>query len=150
MPSSGASDEGVSEMAGEPINNPGSNPNSEARRTGGSANDPHGGHEHMSEWRGPDPDPVDELVPGGSGELPPTKQSVSEDIELLAFTDTQKPNLLDEMAAVDGTGTLDPRAVPGFGPGESDGAKIEGNPELGIDPRDVRNEMPPRNDNKRD
>ncbi|UVC10485.1 hypothetical protein IHQ71_07770 [Rhizobium sp. TH2] len=131
-------------MPGEAINNPGSNPNSDHRRTGGSANDPHGGHEHTSERRGPDPDPIDELVPAGDGSLPATKLSVSEETETLAFTETQKPNLLDEMAAVDGTGTLDPRAQPGFGPTELDGPQFEGNPEIGIDPNDVRNEMPPR------
>ena len=131
-------------MPGEAFNNPGSNPNSEPRRTGGSANDPHGGHEHTSERRGPDPDPIDELVPAGDGSLPATKLSVSEETETLAFPDTQKPNLLDEMAAVDGTGTLDPRAQPGFGPTELDGPQLEGNPEIGIDPNEVRNDMPPR------
>ena len=131
-------------MPGEPINNPGSNPNSDLRRTGASANDPHGGHEHVNERRGPDPNPIDELVPAGDGSLPATKLSVSEEAETLAFTETQKPNLLDEMAAVDGTGTLDPRAQPGFGPTELDGPHFEGNPEIGIDPNEVRNEMPPR------
>jgi hypothetical protein len=51
-----------------PINNGGSDPNSGMRRSGGSANDPHGGYENIdTERRGPDPDPVDELVPGGQG-----------------------------------------------------------------------------------
>jgi hypothetical protein len=131
-------------MSGEPINNPGSNPNSDPRRTGASANDPHGGHEHVNERRGPDPDPIDELVPAGDGSLSATKLSVSEEAETLAFTETQKPNLLDEMAAVDGSGTLDPRAQPGFGPTELDGPQFEGNPEIGIDPNEVRDEMPPR------
>jgi hypothetical protein len=97
-----------------------------------------------SERRGPDPDPIDELVPGGAGSLPATKLSATEETELLAFTDTQKPNLLDELAAVDGTGTLDPRAQPGFGPTELDGPQFEGNPEIGIDPNLVRNNMPPK------
>lgn len=57
------------------IENAASNPNSEKRRTGGSANDPHGGYERASEWRGPDPDPVHELVPAGSGELPATRDA---------------------------------------------------------------------------
>ncbi|UVC09860.1 hypothetical protein IHQ71_04400 [Rhizobium sp. TH2] len=131
-------------MPGAAINNPGSNPNSDQRRTGASANDPHGGHEHINERRGPDPDPIDELVPAGDGALPATKLSISEEAETLAFTETQKPNLLDEIAAVDGTGTLDPRAQPGFGPTELDGPQFEGNPEIGIDPNDVRNNMPPR------
>ena len=129
-------------MPGEPINNPGFNPNSDHRRTGGSANDPHGGHEHVNERR--DPDPIDELVPAGDGSLPATKLSVSEKTGPLAFTETQKPNLHDEMAAVDGTGTLDPRAQPGFGPTELDGPPFEGNPEIGIAPNKVRNNMPPR------
>ena len=131
-------------MQGEAINNPGSNPSSDQRRTGSSVSDPHGGHEHTNEGRGPDPDPIDELVPAGDGGLPATKLSVSEKTETLAFTETQKPNLLDEIAAVDGTGTLDPRAQPGFGPTELDGPQFEGNPEIGIDPNNVRNEMPPR------
>jgi hypothetical protein len=131
-------------MLGEQINNPGSNPDGNHRRTGASANDPHGGHERVKERRGPDPDPVEELVPAGDGSLPATKLSVSEETELLSFTETQKPNLLDEMAAVDGMGTIDPRAQPVFGPTELDGPQFEGNPELGIDPHLVRNNMPPR------
>jgi hypothetical protein len=131
-------------MTSETINNPGSNPNSDLRRTAGTSNDPHGGHENIDERRGPDPDPIDELVPAGDGDLPGTKTSLSEETESLAFTGSQKPNLVDEMAAVDGTGTLDPRAQPGFGPTELDGPQFEGNPELGIDPNDVRNNMPPR------
>jgi hypothetical protein len=129
-------------MPGEPINNPGFNPNSDHRRTGGSANDPHGGHEYATERRAPDPGPIDELIPAGDGSLPATKHSASEATELHASTDTHKPNLLDEMANVDGTGTLDPQ--PGFGPTELDGPQFEGNPEIGIDPNEVRNEVPPR------
>lgn len=131
-------------MENQGFNNPGSNSNSASRRTGGSANDPHGGHNHTNERHSPNPDPINEFVPAGDGALAPTKQIASEDAELLAFTESQKPNLLDEMAAVDGTGTLDPRAQPGFGPTELDGPQFEGNPELGIDPNDIGNNMPPR------
>lgn len=47
----------------ERINNAGSDPNGDLQRTGGSPNDPDGGHELAGrEWRGPDPDPIDELV----------------------------------------------------------------------------------------
>jgi hypothetical protein len=75
-------------MQVETFNNPGCNPNSDHRRTGGSVNDPHGGHEHITERRGPDPDPINELVPAGDGGLPATKLSVSER-ETLAFTESQ-------------------------------------------------------------
>jgi len=136
---------GVKSMSdGERVNNPGSNPDSEQRRTGGSANDPHGGHEHSQEWRGPDPDPVDELVPAGAGSLPGTKNSVSEDVELSAYTDSQKSNIPGEIANVDGRERPNPSAHPGFGPTGFDRPLIEGNPELGIDPHDVRDERPPR------
>jgi hypothetical protein len=55
------------------INNAGSNPDGETQRSGGSPNDPDGGHELLGrEWKGPDPDPISELVPGGQGaEAPP-------------------------------------------------------------------------------
>lgn len=48
---------------GDSIINAGSDPDGDLQRTGGSPNDPDGGHELAGrEWRGPDPDPVDELV----------------------------------------------------------------------------------------
>lgn len=120
------------------INNPGSNPDAGSRRTGASSSDPHGGHEHPdSELRGPEPDPVDELVPAGTGDLPATRQSVSEATETLAYTDSQVPNLTDELSGVDGMGTLDSRLAPGFGPTELDKPQFEGNPDLGIDPRAI-------------
>ena len=63
-------------MPKQPIQNAGSNPDVLQRRTGGSVNDPHGGHERpQDERRGPDPDPVEELVPDGSGGLPPSKRT---------------------------------------------------------------------------
>lgn len=120
------------------IKNPASNPDSGSRRSGASSNDPHGGHEHPdSELRGPEPDPVEELVPAGSGDLPATRLSLPEGTENLAYTGSQVPNLTDELAGVDGMGTLDSRLAPGFGPTELDKPQFEGNPELGIDPNDV-------------
>ena len=128
----------MADYARDPIDNPASNPNSDLRRTGASSNDPHGGHQHPdSERRGPRPNPVEELVPSGTGELPPTRRSVSEAAEDLTYTDSQVPNVMDELADVDGTGTLDPRQASGFGPGELDKPEVEGDPELGIDPNDV-------------
>jgi hypothetical protein len=122
----------------DPIDNPGSNPDADTRRTGASSNDPHGGHQQPDgEWRGPTPDPVDELAPSGTGELPATRRPVSETAESLAFTDSQVPNVLDELADVDGMGTLDARLAPGFGPDEFARPELEGDPELGIDPNDV-------------
>lgn len=112
---------------GERISNSNSDPDTDQRRSGASDNDPHGGHEHIGERRGPDPDPIDELVPAGDGSLPSAR----------------KPGILDEMGDVDGMQTIDPRAQPGFGPTELDRPLIEGNPELGIDPNDVRDEKPP-------
>jgi len=128
-------------MAGlyrSPIDNPGSNRDAGIRRTGGSSNDPHGGHQHPdSEWHGPEPDPVEELAPSGSGELPATRRPIAEADDNLAYTGSQVPNLIDELAGVDGMGTLDAHLAPGFGPGELDKPQLKGNPELGIDPNDV-------------
>jgi len=128
-------------MAGlseSPINNPGSSRDAGIRRTGGSSNDPHGGHQHLdSEWQGSEPDPVEELAPAGAGELPATRRSIAEADDNLAYTGSQVPNLIDELAGVDGMGTLDAQLAPGFGPGELDKPQFEGNPELGIDPNDV-------------
>ena len=131
-------------FSADSTNNPGSDPISYERRTGASQNDLHGSHESASEWKGPDPDPIDELVPAGAGALPATKSSVSEQTESLAYTDSQRPNVLDGLAGVNGMATLDAKAQPGFGPTELDLPQIEGNPELGIDPHDVRDDMPPR------
>ena len=66
---------------GKRFNNSASDPNSHQRRTGGGANDPHGGHEHAAERRGQKPDPVEELVPAGSGALPPGTADDKERIE---------------------------------------------------------------------
>ena len=128
----------MTELPQSPVNNPGSNRDADIRRTGGSSNDPNGGHQHPeNEWRGLEPDPVEELVPSGTGELPATRRSVSETADNLAYTGSQVPNLTDELAGVDGMGTLDARLAPGLGPGELDKPELEGNPELGIDPNDV-------------
>lgn len=122
----------------DPITNPGSNRDADMRRTGGSRNDPHGGHEDPDlDRRGPVPNPVEEMAPSGTGELPATRRSASEAADSLAYTGSQVPNLTDELAGVDGLGTLDPRQAPGFGPGEGDKPQLEGNPELGIDPNEV-------------
>jgi len=52
--------------------NAASDPNSGLRRSGGSPNDPHGGHEHLgAERQAPDPNPIEEMVPGGHGAEPP-------------------------------------------------------------------------------
>lgn len=100
----------------EKINNAGSDAESDFRRSGGSASDPHGGHEDTdSELDTPEPDPIRELVPGGQGAEAPryTGDNISrglanqpvvggagndgdvEDLpaENLAYTEVQKPNL---------------------------------------------------------
>lgn len=94
----------------EPINNPGSDPDARARRTGGSADDPHGGR-NVTTRTSPDPDPISELatIDDGSQDNRP-----------------DKPHLADQ-----------PGSKPGFGPGESTPPQLEGNPELGIDPREA-------------
>ncbi|MDB5525146.1 MAG: hypothetical protein JWM58_2909 [Rhizobium sp.] len=102
-------------------NNAGSDPDNNLRRSGGSPNDPHGGHEHISsELRGPDPDPIDELVPGGQGaEAPPYRLHVAEELRSA-------------------------RAQPGFGPSEFDKPTLgQGNPEIGPDPSDIPSNKPP-------
>jgi hypothetical protein len=44
--------------------NGGSNPNNNMRQSGGSVNYPHGGHDNLdTQRRGPNPDPIEELVP---------------------------------------------------------------------------------------
>ena len=61
----------------DPILNHGSNPDSSARRSGGSVNDPHGGHAAFDhELRSPEPNPIQQLVPGGqaSEAAPPLPQ----------------------------------------------------------------------------
>jgi len=61
-------------MPKQPISNAGSDPDVLQRRTGGSPNDPHGGHQRPgNESSARDPNPADEMVPGGSGSLPPAK-----------------------------------------------------------------------------
>lgn len=79
---------------------PAADPQSGMRRSGGTSGDPHGGHERIDdEWHGPDPDPVDELVPAGDGGLPPSVNGTRP--ESLAFTATQEPNLPEGDAGAD-------------------------------------------------
>lgn len=57
------------------------------------------------------------------------------------------PDPIDELATIDDSGAggapdrprlaVQPGRKPGFGPNESAGARVEGNPDLGIDPRDT-------------
>jgi hypothetical protein len=93
----------------DPINNPGSNPDARARRTGGSADDPHGGR-NISSRNSPDPDPISELATiddSGDG------------------GGADRPHLANQ-----------PGPKPGFGPNPNV-EKLVGNPELGIDPREA-------------
>jgi hypothetical protein len=91
-------------MPDEKIHNSESAPNTGQRRSGGSPNDPDGGHELFgAEWHGPDPDPIDELVPGGQGaEAPPVRAGT---VPKNARPASQQP---------------------GFGPTEFDKPKFEG------------------------
>jgi len=92
------------------IDNAASNPDGDPRRSGGSPNDPDGGHELIGrEWRTPDPDPIHELVPGGQGAEPP-------------------PYSADELMAR-------ARNQPVFGRLAGAPALGRGNAELGVDPR---------------
>lgn len=93
----------------DPIENAGSDPDGQIRRTGGSANDPHGGQEAVPRTR-PDADPIEELATIDAG---------NQD------NDPDRPHLASQ-----------PGPKPGFGPNPNS-AKLEGNPELGIDPREV-------------
>lgn len=93
----------------EPINNPGSHQDSQVRRTGGSGNDPHGGQEATPRNR-PDPDPIEELA---------TIDTENQD------NNPDRPHLANQ-----------PGPKPGFGP-NPDVEKLEGNPGLGIDPREA-------------
>lgn len=113
------------------IDNAGSDPGNSLRRSGGSANDPHGGHENISSELGtPEPDPVRELVPGGQGaEAAPyaageltrgtaTQQSIGavagdrdiigddateQPAASLAYTDVQVPNVPTDDLSAPGT-----------------------------------------------
>lgn len=106
-----------------PISNAGSDSDADMRRSGGSPNDPHGGHENIEEERkAPTPDPVDELVPGGDGGVPPTRVG-EQAAETFAFTGTQQPNLPDSSAGEPAAA----RAVPGSGKLEE---PVEGNENL--------------------
>lgn len=89
------------------IDNAGSDENTDMRRSGGSANDPHGGHQDIhSEIRSHPADPVEELVPAGQASVPaglapevkakPLIPTESE-AESLAFTATQVPNLAEQL-----------------------------------------------------
>jgi len=92
----------------DPIENAGSNPNAEIRRSGGTSDDPHGGQQRMR--RGPDPDPIEELA---------TIDTDSPD------NNPARPHLASQ-----------PGRKPGFGP-DPKAERLVGNPELGIDPREA-------------
>lgn len=93
----------------DPFDNAASDPDAVARRTGGSANDPHGGQE-AAPGR-PDPDPIAELA---------TIDDRSQD------NDPDRPHLARQLGP-----------QPGFGPDEMSSPEFDGDPELGIDPRDA-------------
>jgi len=92
----------------DPIDNAGSHANADIRRSGGTSDDPHGGQQRTS--RGPDPDPIEELatIDGNSLDNRP-----------------DRPHLARQ-----------PGPQPGFGPNPN-AERLEGNPELGIDPREA-------------
>jgi hypothetical protein len=92
----------------DPLDNAGSNPDSNLRRTGGTADDPHGGRQRTG--RGPDPDPIEELA---------TIDGNSQD------NNPDRPHLARQ-----------PGPQPGFGPNPN-AERLVGNPELGIDPHDA-------------
>ncbi len=100
------------------FDNAGSDADADGRRSGGSANDPHGGYETLTgTMRGPDPDPI--------GEMPTVDDRTQDDRR-------GPPHLA-------GGGDV-PR--PGFGPTELTPPQIEGDPELGIDPATVSDVAP--------
>jgi len=92
-----------------PINSPGSDPDDQVRRTDRSANDRNGGQETVPRNR-VNPDPIEELAT-----INPSNQDNNPD----------RPNLASQ-----------PGPKPGFGPNPN-AEKLEGNPELGIDPREA-------------
>jgi hypothetical protein len=114
------------EAAGGTIDNAASDANSGLRRSGGTPHDPHGGHEHLgAERRAPDPNPVQELAPGGQGaESPPYS---ADDIE-------------NRLAAI-------ARRQPESGPSETDRPTLgPGNPLIGAHPADLARAVNPTSD----
>jgi hypothetical protein len=137
--------------AGTRIDNAGSNPDGDMRRSGGSRNDPHGGHHDIDhERRGPTPNPIEEMVPAGHASVPPGQNRdrlvengvyVDPDVENSSFTETQVPNLPDGVIAGDEHEHRQGAAgitQPGFGPSDWEKPALgEGNPDLGIDPTEA-------------
>ena len=101
------------------IENAGSEPDGHLRRSGGSSNDPNGGHETLDgERRSPEASPVEELVPGGQG------------AEASPFT---KADIARQMA---GVGQQQQSSA-------KTGARPEGSTDLGLDPSLVTPELDP-------
>jgi hypothetical protein len=79
------------------IRNSAADPEIGMRRSGGSDNDPDGGHAHIdSEWRTPDADPADERISPDTGELPASRKAIDSGF---AYTGTQQPNLPNDRDA---------------------------------------------------
>ena len=94
----------------DPIENAGTDPDATVRRSGGSVADPHGGWERMVRG-GPDPDPIAEMATIGDAAV---------------AGNSDRPRLAAQ-----------PGGTPGFGPDEFSRARHEGDPTLGIDPREA-------------
>ena len=121
---------------GKRFNNSGSDPDTHQRRTGGSANDPHGGHEYAKERRGPDPDPVEELVPAGAGSVPPSKAANKEKIERDARGQYGKSQA-DRRNS--GLSSATPRTVTGHTDATVENADEKPSPDPGFDVRSQKN-----------
>jgi hypothetical protein len=79
------------------IRNSAENPDIGIRRSGGSDNDPDGGHVHIdNEWHTPDADPADERVSAETGDLPAGRKAANSG---LPYVGTQRPNLPDDRNA---------------------------------------------------
>lgn len=108
------------------IENAGSDPDSGLRRSGGSPNDPHGGHEHLgAERHAPDPDPVEEMVPGGQGAEQPPYTADAIEKRMTATASRQSHS----------------------GPSETDRVTLgPGNTQIGADPADLAPAVDPTSD----
>jgi hypothetical protein len=117
------------EAAAGNIDNAASDPESDPRRSGGSPNDPDGGHELLGrEWRGPNPDPISEMVPGGQGAEPPPYGSMK---------------IAEDMAGV-------ARRQLKAGPSDTDPPTLRGgNPNLGANPSDLAPSLDPTSEASR-
>jgi hypothetical protein len=116
-------------MDGE-INNAGSDPDSGIRRSGGSANDPHGGHEHLGhERRAPEPDPIEEMVPGGQGAeaAPYSRAEVTARMARIGATQEGFGGDADPILRGGDTDSADPEQLPpAVNPLSSEGRLREG------------------------